>query len=225
MRGILAKLFTQSPFGQLNEHMKKVQECCNLIEPMFEALRNQDRERLSALAKDAYRLEHEADIIKGEIRDRLPRSILLPVNRADVLSYLKEQDGISDMVEDVAVLLNIRPLEIPEAMREPLAKHTGLVLRACREAGEISGEIASLVDAGFSGPEAEKVLDRIKNLGQLEWEADKAQQRLTEILFSIEQELDPVSVVMWMKIITTLDNLADYSENTGDMLRVMLARG
>ncbi len=225
MRAIFGKLFMQSPFGPLDEHMKKVQECCDLVPEMFEAQFAGDREKLAELAKRSYKLEHEADIIKGEIRDRLPRSIFLPVNRADILMYLHEQDAIADAVEDVAVLLNIRKLSIPAKMKDAVQKHVDLVMATCREAGEITSQMAVLVETGFSGPEADRVLKRIKNLGQMEWKADKAQQKLTQALFEHETELDPVSVVMWMKIITTVDDLANHAENTGDQLRVMLARG
>jgi hypothetical protein len=41
-------------------------------------------------------------------------------------------------------------------------------------------------------------------------------------LFSIEEKLDPVSVVMWMNILKELGTLANHAENAGDQMRVML---
>ena len=47
------------------------------------------------LARQISKQEHEADIIKNEIRNHLPKSIFLPVSRSDTLSFLKEQDAIA----------------------------------------------------------------------------------------------------------------------------------
>jgi hypothetical protein len=46
--------------------------------------------------------------------------------------------------------------------------------------------------------------------------------RAAQKMFSLEDQLDPVSVMMWMNIFRELGNLANHAENTGDQLRIML---
>lgn len=225
MREILSRLFTRSPFGQLNEHMKKIQECCDLVIPMFDSLVAGDHERVTELAKQTYKLEHEADIIKNTIRDHLPKSIFMPVDRSDVLNFLKEQDAIADAVEDIAVLLTIRTLKVPEQLQAEIKTYIEKSLQACRAAGRITDELSKLMEVGLRGPEAERVLEMINTVGEMEWQADMVQQNLVKRMFTIEKELDPTSILFWMMIFNTIGELANHAENTGDLLRMMISKG
>ena len=68
MRAIV-QLFSKSPFGPLQEHLKKVGDCVELVKPLFQALLDNDDESLRSTAKQISKLEHSADEIKNEIRD------------------------------------------------------------------------------------------------------------------------------------------------------------
>ena len=130
MRGIIG-LFAKSPFGPLEEHSKKVRSCVEMVPELFASLEKGDHEGLVRATEVLSKLEHEADLIKNEIRNHLPRSILLPVDRADLLTLLKEQDGIADAAEDVAVLLSMRWLPMPRAyMNCSLDSWTRWLIRA-----------------------------------------------------------------------------------------------
>ena len=86
-------------------------ECVKFVKPMFEAVRDGQYDGLQEIAKQVFKAEHEADIVKDEIRRTIPKRFFLPVYRGDLLGYLKLQDDMADSVEDVAVLLTIKNLE------------------------------------------------------------------------------------------------------------------
>ncbi len=219
---ILTKIFGKSPFEPLYQHMLKVNECVNLVKPLMEALLADDQDRVEVIAKKIFKAEHDADIVKKEIRNNLPKGIFLPVNRGDMLNYLREQDKIADSAEDVAVLVTLRKMNVPEELRENLKILVEKVLITCETAMKISSEIKLLAETSFSGAEAEKVMDSIEELKLDEFEADKAQMKLAQKMFSIEAKLDPVSIMMWMHIFKELGALANHAENLGDNLRMML---
>lgn len=52
--------------------------------------------------------EFEADQVKNEIREHLPRRYFLPVDRSDIERLVHSQDQIADHVLDFAVILLIR---------------------------------------------------------------------------------------------------------------------
>lgn len=219
---IISKLFGKSPFEPLYQHMLKVKECVNLVRPLMEAFLDGDREKLKDIAKEIFKMEHEADLVKKEIRSSLPKSVFLPVARGDVLSFLKEQDNIADSAEDLAVLLTLRETHVPEDFKPELRDLVNKVLDTYEMAMKVSSEIKLLAETSFGGAEAHKVMDLIEKLKEKEWEADKAQMKAAKKMFSMEKELDPVSVVMWMNIFKELGILANHAENTGDRLRMML---
>ena len=91
-------LFRESPFEPLRYHMKTVMECVAFVRPMFEAVRDQKYDNLQDIARKIFKTEHEADIIKDEIRQTIPKRFFLPVYRGDLLGYLKLQDDIVSLV-------------------------------------------------------------------------------------------------------------------------------
>lgn len=219
---IISKLFGKSPFEPLHQHMLKVKECVDLIRPLVEALLKEEGEKVEEYAKKIAYAEHEADLVKKEIRKNLPKGLFLPVARGDILRFLKEQDNIADSAEDFAVLITLRKTKLPDELKEDLKEFVDEVLETFNMAVKVSNEINILAETSFGGVEAEKVVDLIENLKTKEWEADKAQMKTARKMFSLEGKMDPVSVIMWMHIFKELGNLANHSENAGDQIRIML---
>ncbi len=219
---IISKLFGKSPFEPLYQHMVKVKECVDLVRPLMDAVLQGETKKVKEIAKKIFKAEHYADMVKKDIRSHLPKSIFLPVARGDLLRFLKEQDNIADSAEDLAVLLTLRKTMVPEEMKEDLQDFVNKVLETYEQAMIVSSEIKLLAETSFGGAEAHKVMELIEQIKVKEWEADKAQMNTAKKLFSIEEKLDPVSVVMWMKILKELGTLAKHAENAGDQMRVML---
>lgn len=219
---IISKLFGKSPFEPLYQHMVKVKECVDLVRPLMDAVLQGETKKVKEIAKKIFKAEHYADMVKKDIRSHLPKSIFLPVARGDLLRFLKEQDHIADSAEDLAVLLILRKTMVPEEMKEDLKDFVNKVLETYEMAMIVSSEIKILAETSFGGAEAHKVTELIEQVKVKEWEADKAQMNTAKKLFSIEEKLDPVSVVMWMNILKELGTLANHAENAGDQMRVML---
>jgi predicted phosphate transport protein (TIGR00153 family) len=219
---IISKLFGKSPFEPLYQHMCKVKKCVDLIKPLMQAFFDEDFEKVTEITKKIFKAEHEADLMKKEIRINLPKGIFLPVARGDILRFLKEQDNIADATEDLAVLLAMRRMKVPTELKEELHNLVDDVIEAFDLTMKVSSEIKILAETSFGGAEAHKVMEMIEKIKIKEWEADKAQMRAAQKMFSLEDQLDPVSVMMWMNIFRELGNLANHAENTGDQLRIML---
>jgi len=219
---IISKLFGKSPFDPLHQHMLKVKECVDLVKPLMESFIKGEGDKVKVFAKKIFRAEHEADLVKKEIRNHLPKSIFLPVARDDILSFLKEQDNIADSAEDLAALLILRKMKVPEELKEELKDFVDRVVKTYEASMTVSSEIKILVETSFGGVEAHKVMELIEQVKLNEYEADKAQMIAAKKLFSIEKKLDPVSVMMWLHIFRELGNLANHAENAGDRMRMML---
>ncbi len=221
MRAIV-QLFTKSPFGALQEHMTASGECVDRVRPMFEALLAGNEEKIADIAKDISKIEHRADEIKNEIRDSLPRSIFLPVDRADFLSVLSQQDSIPDTVEDISFLLTVRRTYCPPSWEKPLLDYVDRCVDTFRTAFEVMGSLEGLLEVGLAGPEADEVLEKIDAVGQLEWKADKAQFDMLRLMFDMEDDLKPVDLFWWSKILREVGDIANYSEKAVDRIRLMI---
>ncbi len=223
MRSIF-RIFGRSPFGPLAKHTERVHETVAMIRPLMEAFMDGEWERAEQIYQQISKLEHKADVVKDEIRDNLPRSLLLPVDRGDLLKFLREQDAIADRAEDLAVLVTMRRTPTAPAMREGVLALVDQVIRTSETWYSIAMDLPVLQSASFSGPEADRVRALIDQVDREEWEADKAQGHVSKQLFEHEEELGAISVVMWMRILATIDQVANHAENTADLLRLMMTR-
>ena len=219
-----ANLFGKSPFSALQGHMRVVLECVHQMPPLFEALAKGDHEEVVAVKDIIFEKEAAADTIKNEMRNRLPKSLFMPVDRRDLLEVLQMQDSIADTAQDIAGLLVERPMELPEFMQEPMFTLTHRCVEVCEKSAEIIEELDELLAMGFRGKEASRVEEMVTALNKLEDETDLLGLELTRRLFQHEDEIKPVSVMMWYQMIQWVGDLADYAEKVGDRLRLMIAR-
>jgi len=220
----LAALFKRSPFKSMQEHMRCVIKCARLVEPLFEALIAGNQDEIEVIKDKIYEAEDQADHIKNKLRTNLPRSLFMPVDRRDLLEVLQMQDSIADTAQDIAGLLVERPMEVPEPMQKPLMQLTKRCIDACEQSAKVIEELDELLEMGFRGREATQVEAMVDELGQIEDEADELELQLVKILFQHEDEINPISVMMWYRLIEQTGDLADYAKKVGNRLRLLIAR-
>ncbi|MGH7542017.1 MAG: TIGR00153 family protein [Gemmatimonadota bacterium] len=222
MRTIL-DLFSKSPFGALLQHAERVSEAVALVRPLFDAYLAEEWDETEALYERISKLEHKADKAKNEIRSHLPRSLFLPVDRGDVLSYLKQQDAIADAAEDLGVMLTLRHSPLPEALKPRVREFVDASVRASELLMEVAKGLSHVIESSFRRSDVERVLEGVDRINVQEWEADKLQWSLARALLASEAEIDPVTIVLWMHIIEVIGHIANHAENTADRLRLMMA--
>jgi predicted phosphate transport protein (TIGR00153 family) len=220
----IAGLFGKSPFKPMQEHMKAVADCVAQTVPLFEALRDGDREALLAAKDEIDRFEQLADDVKNEIRSRLPKGLFMPVDRRDLLDLLNAQDSIADTAQDVAGLLELRNMEIPEALKDMLLPFVRSTLDAVTKCAEVINELDELVEMGFRGRAGERVEEMVDALNAIEAKNDDLGMELARTLFEHEDEMKPLTVVFWYEQILHIGDIADYAEDVGDRLRLLIAR-
>lgn len=219
------ELFGKSPFEPIAKHGQIVEEVIQEVSPLVEAFLAQDWSETKEVSDRISRQEHRADQVKAEIRDHLPRSLFLPVDRGDLLRLLKAQDAMADAVEDLAVLITMRQTRVPEDLKPHVRALTDQILQAAKTWFTISKLLPQLQEAAFTGPEVKKVLDLIDTLGEQEWRSDQLGAQLGRESVLLEEELGAISLSFIMRIGQKLGDVPNHAETAGDMVRLMLAKG
>ena len=223
MRTILS-MFAKSPFKPLVSHIDKVNECVSQIVPLFEAYKSGDYIKVEKISQQIEKAEHKADKIKDNIRQHLPQSIFLPVDKRDFMHLLSAQDDIADAVEDLTVIMRLKNIEIPEELLEPLMDLVQHVVDIANAACSMIRELEDLLESSFGGAEAEKIEKMAQELGTSEWEADKKQFLIAKKLFSMDDKLNAAELFLLNELIKNLGGVADQSEKIGKTLRMFLSR-
>ncbi len=219
---IIDKIFGKSPFKPLVEHATCVIECIELITPVVDAWFNEDWDEIENLKGKVREKEQEADEAKITIRQQLTKSMFLPVPRGDLLRILNHQDDIADTAEDLCVLLTMRKTTVPQELQEQTRQLANKGLEACHMVLGATEELNLLMETSFTGPEAQRVLEKADQTGKLEYEADIIAQAALKKLFKMEDRMDPISIIFLMRIFNVLGRLANHAENCGDNLRHLI---
>jgi predicted phosphate transport protein (TIGR00153 family) len=223
-KSTIPMLFGKSPFTALQTHMREVVDCARDVQPLIQALADSDQAEVDKVKNRIFEREAKADEIKNELRLHLPKSLFMPVDRRDLLEILHLQDTIANRAQDIAGLLFERKMTIPPFMQEPLIALTARCIDTCEYSLSVIEELDELLALGFRGREAEKVNDMLKELNDIEDETDELGIALARALFEHEDEMKPVSVMMWYQLIEWIGDLADYAEKVGDRLRLLIAK-
>ncbi|MCZ6679671.1 MAG: TIGR00153 family protein [Candidatus Poribacteria bacterium] len=223
MRSIF-NLFAKSPFGPTQAHLKKAVECAQQLRPLFEAVCAEDDTEIQRVTDFINQLEHETDQIKNEIRNHLPKSLFLPIDRRDLLELIHMQDSIADSTQEVAGMLTLKKLRLPEDLKPNAMELIDEILVTCDMAATIGFEMDELTETSFGGPEADKVLDMINQLDDSETKSDVIGVRLARQLFALEDQMSPVDVMLWYQVFYTAGQVANYAERMGNRLRLLIAR-
>lgn len=218
----ILRLFGRSPFTPLQSHMESVARCVYLLPAIYEALEKRDYARLDQLSEEISRLEHDADLIKNDIRNHLPKSLFLPIDRSHLLEILSIQDSIADKVEDVAVLVTLKPLELLPIFKEEFKLFLHKNIETFDEAKLIIKELHELVESSFGGIEAEKVRSMVDVVSYREHEVDLIQRQLLKSFFKAEDQLTYITFHQWQRLFESIASISNLSENLANRIRMTL---
>ena len=203
--------------------MVKVVECARELPALVDAVIDGRADDLAASQLKIAALESEADAIKNDLRSHLPRRLFLSVDRRDLLELLDMQDTIADSAEDVGDMLVVRPWVIPERLRQPLRDLTAAALECVNRAGLVLGRMDDLSSAAFAGPEVVRTIALIEEVHRLEEVADEAEVVLQRLVFDEEEALGPIGVMMWLRLLEVMGDVADYAKKACNRLRLLIA--
>jgi uncharacterized protein len=221
----LSRLLRKSPFKPIQEHMRVAFNCICTLPQLFEALFEQDREKVLEYSEQIRQLETDADSIKNTFRLNMPNTLLLPVDRKDLLSLMADQDRLADICEEIGKIFTYRDMEVPQQLKPLLDELLEGTIEVSGEARKMIEELDELVAVGFGGGrELEKVSNIISGVRKSEHNIDTILKRTRQALFAIEDQLKPVDVMFWYKIIKLVGNISDQTENIADRLSLFLSK-
>ena len=221
MRLLISSLFHESPFVDLQKHANKVNECAKLFQDAAICHIEEKYMEFDDLTDHVARLESEADAIKRNIRNHLPKGILMPVDKFQFLQYLKEQDKVLDEVEEALLWLSLRPEGVPRLL---VGDFQHLVLSVVPTIERLS-ELVAMANNFFKGRsdrQRKKMKSLVQDIRQHEKEADFLERELKLRIFS--EIKDPLAVYHMVRMVEIVGNIADHAQNASDRMRAMISR-
>jgi predicted phosphate transport protein (TIGR00153 family) len=190
----------------------------------MEALVHENYEEIRRLQDQVSRLEYEADTIKHDVREHLPRRYFLPVDRVELERFIGCQDKIADRAEDFGVILTLRHTKLHPDVMDKFFEFVDQVFTVTKTLLSAAEEIKNLAEISFSGAAADSVMVLLDGLNEEEWKADRIARSLSKDIYALEGQLDPITLLFYEKMLLALSGIANEAENAGDMLRTMIVK-
>ncbi|MBW1979827.1 MAG: TIGR00153 family protein [Deltaproteobacteria bacterium] len=222
MRFSFFSLFYVSPFEKLKEHADKVRECAWMFKRAAECYVSQDCEEFDQLTEEVARLESQADFIKRNLRNHIPKGLLMPVDKFMLFDYLREQDHVLDDVEEALYWLSFRPMAgIPEELIGDFLELIDAVIPAIEKLPEMVEQSISYF-RNKTEEQRNKLKSIIRDIRQSENEADVLEHELKKRAFAVLD--DPVTIFHVVRLLEIIGSIADDAQNASDRMRAMIAR-
>ena len=220
----IARLFVKSPFSPLQTHMDKVASCVGELPNLFAAFFNEDAAAIQKIAEKISKLEHEADLTKNDIRNHLPKSLFLPLDRGTFLEILSLQDAIADQAEQIGFNMGYltMPLELIPEIKEDLMLLCQKGVEIFNQARQVIKELEDLLECSFGGIEAEKTKGMVEQIAYNEYKTLQIKNRLLKTFYQTGDRLPYPAFHLGLTLIEEISNLAPLSEKLGNRIRMLL---
>lgn len=203
---------------RLGEHAQKVEET---VEELAKQLRSWVRgEQIQADLVS--QREHDADVVKREIRLQLAKTPRLPFPKDRVLELLWHQDEIADLSQDAALLMALRRpnlgLELEDAFRalgETLSKaaHTYVQAVTAFDSAYAEGNVAAKLS---------EISAQLELVHRLEHESDLLEREIVATVYKRE-DLPPFDRYHLVQMVIVLGDTVDQVENAAGDLSLLMA--
>ncbi len=217
----VGEVFGYSPFQSLAQHARMCGRAVGLLQQQFEALRKENFDEVEELREEIDELEHHADQIKEEIRGNVTKSLMLPVDRHDLLEFLKVQDDIINNCEHVGHMVTFRKVKVPEDVWGEFSVLLSKLMEVVNHYEEMVESIRQLIETSFSKREVQRALEYVPVIEQLEHECDLIQIGLHAKLFNLE-EANPLDVYLMVTWVAHLGYVANAAARASDRFRIMV---
>lgn len=209
-----------SPMLGLVKHYEFIEKGIELVEQAWIAYMEGDSKSFIALKDEVDIIEDKADTVKRGIRNHMPRSLFMPVDKTVFFNYTRAQDNILDAGQDCLNWLALRDLkldaEICEGIKEYL-KDVFISIALLRPALENTVE---MLDGGTSDRDETKKMCREVALKHKQ--VNQEQRDIITSFYSSNREFK--EVYQLLKAIEELHNMSHNAERCSDMLRAMIAK-
>ena len=222
MRSVLLTLFRRSPFEGLLKHADTIRQVAPIFHLAFRCYLEERIQEFEIYHNKVIVLETQGDAIKRNIRGHLPRGILLPMDKFQLLWYLREQDKVLDAAQDALHWLSYKQTRIPPEYVDDLMLMVEKVNKVL-EAMYPLVETARSYFRSFSERDRKLVKNAIRQIRDYEFQSDQVERKLISDFMNHPFD-NPTSAFHLVRLVEYLGNISDHAENAGDMMRAMIAR-
>jgi predicted phosphate transport protein (TIGR00153 family) len=200
------------------KHLDLTKNAVRELYSMVDAATNCDSEKCTSHYMSVSKMEMEADELRRQMVDALTRSEMFPEERDDLMELVRAVDWIADWSKEAGRILNVIQLDkAPPEMREAALN----MAKADADCVAVLEECLKKVST-----DPKEAINLANKVELLEEDTDELYSQARKHLATLEfKGWTTGSLILLNEFLDSLETVADWCENTADIVRAISVRG
>ena len=185
---------------------------CDAANLLHSTLVNFNSNEIEDKIKEMHEIEHNADLKKHEMMNKLAKEFITPIERGDIIDLAHQIDNVTDSIEDV--LTRIYMYNIVEIKKEAL-EFSNIIIKNCDVLKEVMKEF-------YNFKKSSKIQKLIIDINDLEEDGDKLYINTIRNLYLNSK--DPVELMTWTDTFKYFERCCDVCENVANVVESVIMK-
>lgn len=218
----LGLIVNKDPMEGLVKHYDKIAECIHIINDSVECYvaGNATCKDFDELIEQIDTVESQADKIKRSIRNHLPHSMFMAVDKTLFFNYTRSQDNVLDNAQEALHWLAMRKVVIPSEYQKDIILLLSEVNDTTSSLGPALKATIALNDGKSIDREGTK--NKFRKVRKHYAKAMVLRKELANKIYN--SDMDFKDIYQLMHFVDCLNEMAHQAEGCADILRAMIAR-
>ena len=189
-------------YDMLSESANTVHESAKIFRSSLDCLDKKEEQLKKTTA-----LEDAGDALVLTLTKELDEAFITPIDREDIYEIVKEMDNILDCIN--SIMHRFIMFDITNATSE-IIQASDFLLNITESLCDLMNEIR------LNGCKSKNLLDKIRYISSIEYEADKLFRNAVALLFRYEK--DPITIMKLKEIYQITENTIDNCEKVANII-------
>ena len=190
-----------------------MESACKAAEYLESLVEHFDSVRLAEQIDEIHAIEHEADINKHKLMQKLAKEFITPIEREDIILLLQQIDNVTDFIEDV-----VRKMFMynTKAMRTEALEFAAIIKLCCYESRDALKELP-----GFQ-KNSERLEQAIVKVNDYEEQGDRLYCAAMRRLYCENAEAQ--DRITWTKLFDWMEACCDACEDVMESVELVVMK-
>ena len=190
-----------------------MESACKAAEYLESIVEHYDPEKLDEVVIEMHRIEHEADLNKHLLMQKLAKEFITPIEREDIILLLQQIDNVTDFIEDV-----VRKMFMynAQSMRFEALEFATIIKQCCYESRDALKELP-----GFQKSN-ERLAQAIVKVNDFEEQGDRLYCAAMRRLYC--ENAESLERITWTKLFDWMEACCDACEDVMESVELVVMK-
>jgi len=190
-----------------------MESACKAAEYLESIVEHYDPEKLDEVVVEMHKIEHEADLNKHLLMQKLAKEFITPIEREDIILLLQQIDNVTDFIEDV-----VRKMFMynAQSMRFEALEFATIIKQCCYESRDALKELP-----GFQ-KSSERLGQAIIKVNDFEEQGDRLYCAAMRRLYC--ENAESLERITWTKLFDWMEACCDACEDVMESVELVVMK-